>query len=45
VSASFDNSRDEFAPRGAAIVGGLLDEAGIAAAAAVEPPTRAPTLF
>jgi uncharacterized protein YecE (DUF72 family) len=45
VYAMFNNNRDDFAPRSAAILRGLLDEAGIAAAGAVEPPPVAPTLF
>jgi uncharacterized protein YecE (DUF72 family) len=45
VYAMFNNNRDDFAPRGAILLRGLLDEAGIAAAGAVEPPPREPTLF
>jgi uncharacterized protein YecE (DUF72 family) len=45
VYAMFNNNRDDFAPRSAAILRGLLDEAGIAAAGGVEPPPRTPTLF
>jgi uncharacterized protein YecE (DUF72 family) len=45
VYAMFNNNRDDFAPRSAVILRGLLDEAGIAATGGVEPPPRAPTLF
>jgi uncharacterized protein YecE (DUF72 family) len=45
VYAMFNNNRDDFAPRSAMLLRGLLDEAGIAAAGAVEPPAREPTLF
>ena len=45
VYALFNNNRDDFAPRSAAILRGLLDEAGVPAAGGVEPPPRAPTLF
>jgi uncharacterized protein YecE (DUF72 family) len=45
VYAMFNNNRDDFAPRSALILRGLLDEAGIAATGGVEPPPRAPTLF
>jgi hypothetical protein len=41
----FNNNRDDFAPRSAAILRGLLDEAGIPATGGIEPPTREPTLF
>ncbi len=42
VYALFNNNRDDFAPRSAAIFRGLLDEAGIQATGGVEPPsTRA----
>ncbi|OFW71513.1 MAG: hypothetical protein A2Y55_03005 [Actinobacteria bacterium RBG_16_68_12] len=43
--AMFNNNRDDFAPRSAALLRGLLDEAGIPAAGGVEPPPLAPTLF
>ena len=43
--ALFNNNRDDFAPRSAAIFRGLLDEAGIPATGGVEPPPLAPTLF
>lgn len=45
VYAMFNNNRDDFAPRSAAILRGLLDEAGVAAAGGLEPPPLAPTLF
>lgn len=45
VYALFNNNRDDFAPRSAVILRGLLDEAGIAAAGGIEPPPVAPTLF
>ncbi len=45
VYAMFNNNRDDFAPRSAAIMRGLLDEAGIPASGGLEPPPVAPTLF
>jgi len=45
VYALFNNNRDDFAPRSAAILRGLLDEAGIPAAGGIEPPPVAPRLF
>jgi uncharacterized protein YecE (DUF72 family) len=45
VYAMFNNNRDDFAPRSAALLRGLLDEAGIPASGGTEPPARAPTLF
>jgi uncharacterized protein YecE (DUF72 family) len=45
VYAMFNNNRDDFAPRSAVILRGLLDEAGIPAAGGIEPPPLAPTLF
>jgi uncharacterized protein YecE (DUF72 family) len=45
VYAMFNNNRDDFAPRSATILRGLLDGAGIPATGGVEPPARAPTLF
>ena len=45
VYAMFNNNRDDFAPRSAAILRGLLDEAGIPATRGIEPPPVAPTLF
>jgi uncharacterized protein YecE (DUF72 family) len=45
VYAMFNNNRDDFAPQSAAILRGLLDEAGIPATGGIEPPAVAPTLF
>jgi len=45
VYSMFNNNRDDFAPRSAMLLRGLLDEAGIHAAGGVEPPPRTPTLF
>jgi uncharacterized protein YecE (DUF72 family) len=45
VYAMFNNNRDDFAPRSAVILRGLLDEAGIPVAGGVEPPPLTPTLF
>jgi uncharacterized protein YecE (DUF72 family) len=45
VYALFNNHRDDFAPRSAAIFRGLLDEAGIRATGGVEPPSTEMTLF
>lgn len=45
VYALFNNNRDDFAPRSAAIFRGLLDEAGVAATGGIEPPPERPTLF
>ena len=45
VYAMFNNNRDDFAPRSAVILRGLLDEAGIPATGGIEPPAREPTLF
>ena len=45
VYAMFNNNRDDFAPRSAMLLRGLLDEAGKPAAGGVEPPRRTPTLF
>ena len=45
VYAMFNNNRDDFAPRSAQILRGLLDEAGVPAAGAVEPPPTELTLF
>src|SRR5499426_3381068 len=44
VYAMFNNNRDDFAPRSAAILRGLLDEAGVPASGGLEPPPVAPTL-
>jgi uncharacterized protein YecE (DUF72 family) len=45
VYALFNNNRDDFAPRSAVILRGLLDEAGIPAVGGIEPPPVTPTLF
>lgn len=45
VYALFNNNRDDFAPRSAQILRGLLDRAGVPAAGGVEPPPTTPTLF
>jgi uncharacterized protein YecE (DUF72 family) len=45
VYALFNNNRDDYAPRSAAIFRGLLDEAGVSAAGGLEPPPLRPTLF
>jgi len=45
VYALFNNNRDDFAPRSASILRGLLDEAGLATTGGVEPPPARPTLF
>lgn len=45
VYAMFNNNRDDFAPRSARILRGLLDEAGVPAAGGVEPPPTELTLF
>jgi uncharacterized protein YecE (DUF72 family) len=45
VYAMFNNNRDDFAPRSAQILRGLLDMAGIPAAGGIDPPPREPTLF
>ncbi len=45
VYALFNNNRDDFAPRSAAIFRGLLDEAGIVATGGVEPPSTELRLF
>jgi len=45
VYALFNNNRDDFAPRSAAIFRGLLDEAGIPATGGIEPPATELTLF
>jgi uncharacterized protein YecE (DUF72 family) len=37
VYALMNNNRDDFAPRSAQLLRGLLDEAGVPAAGAVEP--------
>jgi uncharacterized protein YecE (DUF72 family) len=45
VYALFNNNRDDFAPRSAQILRGLLDEASIDASGGVEPPPTELTLF
>ena len=45
VYALFNNNRDDFAPRSAVTLRGLLDAAGIAASGAVEPPPTELRLF
>jgi uncharacterized protein YecE (DUF72 family) len=45
VYAMFNNNRDDFAPRSAILLRGLLDEAGVPAAGGLEPPPERPTLF
>jgi len=45
VYALFNNNKDDFAPRSAVLLRGLLDEAGIAATGGIEPPPERPTLF
>lgn len=45
VYAMFNNNRDDFAPRSAQILRGLLDEAGVPATGGLEPPPAELTLF
>jgi uncharacterized protein YecE (DUF72 family) len=45
VYAMFNNNRDDFAPRSAAILRDLLDEAGVPVSGGLEPPPAVPTLF
>ncbi|HEY7178644.1 MAG TPA: DUF72 domain-containing protein [Gaiella sp.] len=45
VYAMFNNNRDDFAPRSAQVLRGLLDEAGVPATGGVEPPATELTLF
>ena len=45
VYAFFNNNKDDFAPRSAMLLRGLLDTAGIEAAGGIEPPPLRPTLF
>jgi len=45
VYAMFNNNRDDFAPRSAAILRGLLDRAGVPVRGGLEPPPARPTLF
>jgi hypothetical protein len=44
VQSLFNNNRDDFAPRSAAILRGLFDEAGVPASGGLEPPPMTPTL-
>jgi uncharacterized protein YecE (DUF72 family) len=43
--AMFNNNRDDFAPRSAGILRGLLDEAGVPATGGIQPPPSELTLF
>ena len=45
VYTMFNNNRDDFAPRSAHVLRGLLDETGVAATGAVEPEAADATLF
>lgn len=45
VYAMFNNNRDDFAPRSAQLLRGLLDEAGVPASGGLEPPPTELTLF
>jgi len=45
IYAMFNNNRDDFAPRSAQILRGLLDEAGVPATGGIEPQAAAATLF
>jgi uncharacterized protein YecE (DUF72 family) len=45
VYAMFNNNRDDFAPRSAQILRGLLDESGVPAVGGIEPPPTELTLF
>ena len=45
VYAMFNNNRDDFAPRSAMLLRGLLEEAEIPVSGGLEPPPLAPTLF
>ena len=45
VYAMFNNNRDDFAPRSAVLLRGLLEEAGVPVSGGLEPPPFAPTLF
>ena len=45
VYAMFNNNRNDYAPRSAHVLRGLLDEAGVPATGAVEPEPVEPTLF
>jgi len=45
VYAMFNNNRNDYAPRSAQVLRGLLEEAGVTATGAVEPATANATLF
>jgi uncharacterized protein YecE (DUF72 family) len=45
VYALFNNNRDDFAPRSAQSLRGLLDESGVPASGGIEPPSTELTLF
>jgi uncharacterized protein YecE (DUF72 family) len=45
VYAMFNNNRNDYAPRSAHVLRGLLDEAGVPVTGAVEPEPAEPTLF
>ncbi len=45
VYALFNNNRDDFAPRSAMLLRGLLDEAGVLTSGGIEPSPERPTLF
>ena len=45
VYALFNNNRDDFAPRSAQLLRGLLDDAGLEASGGIEPEPAEPTLF
>jgi uncharacterized protein YecE (DUF72 family) len=45
VYAMFNNNRDDFAPRSAQVLRGVLDEAGVPATGGIEPPATELTLF
>jgi len=45
VYAMFNNNRDDFAPRSARLLRGLLDEAGLPATGGIEPPPTELRLF
>jgi uncharacterized protein YecE (DUF72 family) len=45
VYALFNNNRDDFAPRSAQLLRGLLEEAGLDATGGIEPEPAEPTLF
>jgi uncharacterized protein YecE (DUF72 family) len=45
VYAMFNNNRNDYAPRSAHVLRGLLDEAGVPSTGAVQPEPAEPTLF